>query len=1026
MEDECSSKAVTLLPDAHGAAAAAPTITTVATTTATTTPPPPPSQFKAEWAGGGGAAGATMGSVTPTSSGMTRNNADPSFTSSTPDGSPQARPQQRQHSSATHVAATTVSRESDSNEEPLFQHPPPIAASLPHSGGLSPAMRPWSAVSATPPSSVFAAGPNCGAGGLFPATALHAESSSTPAGQSIAVGRDLSNLFPSTSAMKQRPAGGSSGAAAAVHRSALTATYVDVSSNNTNNSTSSGSDVIVGHTGSHATVGRTTGFGANRSLFRSVAPQSGAVPVSPVIAASRWDQRQRDESSGGGGLAMVATPLTPALAGTEAVLVREPPTPAKQRRTIHTGGGAGAYGDGAGLGFGTRVSGALSGAASAYYGRTPSSMAANGGGGASPAKGLTRTTAPPPPPPAQPSRAAAAVGGSGTSPSTVSPPPLHSTPLQPTNFIAAPSMSFKFPKREGSRKRSADVLSQFSALDLDETPATPFGRFNSLGGGTAFPSQPAASMAALRSNSAVVPTSPLMAGYATPVTLSQQIGGSNTFSQMLLHPSQDVLDMSQADTECSNFLARRIVNDYNEVRLLGRGSFGTVSLYKEISSGDYVAVKMSPPLRAPDMERRYRRERSVMGMVRGMPHVVQLSAAWEEGRIPRMYLQLEYCPGGSLAALAATKQTRNEPWPEEEVKTFLAHMSIALDALHRANIAHVDFKPDNVLIDKDGAYKLSDFGCSVLLDAKGRPRPETQNGYGTAASPSRVHPRGNGGASTNGVGSFAYRRDGADAGGPLSSVADFHWNEGNETSTASVDEGDCRYLCADMLNEKRHFKAGDMFSLGMSLYELMSGQPLPRNGDQFLALRRQVPTEMLLRRGYSAMLVRLVVALLHSDPTQRPTARQVLQFLRPSAAEMQLLTDPSAMQQWTTSAESFAALLTDPRRQHEESQARESAALRPSAAALRCVSALMEGSCWLLTTTQQDVHRTLTTAAEGESGDEEAERHRQPTMSQPARSFPPLPPPRGRRGDVLGPDLDDLPMSPIMREEACTPTTLNY
>ncbi|KPA82124.1 putative serine/threonine-protein kinase [Leptomonas pyrrhocoris] len=1023
MEDESSTKAVTLLPSTH---TVAPPCVTPPPTTATITAPATTAKTTAS----GSAPSFSPVSVT--------NSVVFHPAQSTPEGFPQCPPQspppptEPSQSMAHALASNAASGESDSNDEqPLFQCPQMSTPSL-----VLQARPPWCAVSVTPPSALRGGAGRTsngnGANGLFPASALHAEFASNSTGQSISLGRDLSNHHPPTSVPKQQR---STGAATNTVRSAIPVTYVDSSNSESISNASVGTAGRVGglHGGPH-----TNAVGAHRSLFRSVAPVGSAVPASPVVVGpSRWGQRLQGDDSGSA--VTPRTPITPALAG-DAVLVMEPPTPAKQRRTIHIGATAGGSDGGGYANFGPRLSTTTttSAASTNPYSSLGASAAAavvNGAGAASPPKAPTRTMGLLCLPPTSPSLPRA------TTPSTTS----------GAAAAAAPSLSFKFHKREGSRKRSADVLSQFSALDLDETPATPYGqtvangRFNSLGGGTnnhhsssVFPSQPSASMAVLRGATTFCPASPLIGGYATPVTLSQQIGGSNTFSQMLLHPSQDGLDMSQADTECSNFLARRIVNDYNEVRLLGRGSFGTVSLYKEISSGDYVAVKVSPPLRAADMERRYRRERSIMGMARGMPHVVQLSAAWAEGRVPRMYLQLEYCPGGCLAALASAKQRRHEPWAEEEVKVFLVHMSIALDALHRANIAHVDFKPDNVLIDKNGAYKLSDFGCSVLLDDNGRPRAETQNGYETSTSPSgKAQPQphlaqqGRGGgksgnnADNNGHGSPASKKDAAEINAV---VTDFNWNEVNETSTASVDEGDCRYLCADMLNEKKYFKAGDMFSLGMSLYELMSGQPLPRNGDQFLALRRQVPVEMLRRRGYSPALVKLVAALLHSDPTQRPTARQVLQYLRPSAAELQLLADPSAMQQWTTSADTFTAL--QEQKQHESDQRSDDTAIpRATGAALRYVSALMEGSSWLLTTTQQDVHRALAkTTAEGE--DEEGEQYRLPQQQQQQQQrdqhCPPLPPPHHHRCDALEAEMDGLPMLPIMREEACTPTTLNY
>ncbi|GET92189.1 serine/threonine-protein kinase, putative [Leishmania tarentolae] len=893
--------------------------------------------------------------------------------------------------------------ESDSNEEPLFQHPPPVtprAPPLPSTSSYalpsSPLQVPqsgrlWGAVCSTQLPTGFVSGGTAPYASLFHTSSTPAvadtETLNTAAGHGLDVDCDTSNRCLSAPIKANAPS--SAASPASIHGG-----YLDNGSDPTATTTA----------GNHRSGGR----GLQRSSLMT-GPNGAAIQLVPPMLSGpqgRWVRPSGEESSSD--LAVPAPPATPANSG-DTVLVAEPPTPAKQRRTIHTGMNSRGSLPCGGIGVGPRLSTSAAASTGTYASAAATTNAAAVAGGVSPKPSL---------------RIAAPLRGLGSNPAANNAAALASRATTSSVSSAPPPPPFKLYRREGSRKRSAEVLSQFSALDLDETPATPFaqtgtGRFSSIthngNGHGNFPSQPLSSTAVYRGagagNNAIGAVSPLIIDYATPVTLSQQIGGSNTFSQVLLHPSQDVLDMSQADTECSNFLARRILNEYNEVRLLGSGSFGTVSLFKEISSGEYVAVKMSPPLRTLEMERRYRRERSVMGMVRGLPHIVQLSAAWEEGRIPRMYLQLEYCPGGSVASVANKKQSRNEPWSEAEVRVFLAHMSIALDALHRANIAHVDFKPDNVLIDRDGAYKLSDFGCSVLLDERGRPRPETRNGYGFLTRSQRAGGVGSGSCANPNSGPLVQR--GAGAGGVCSSLDFNSWNEGNELSTVSVDEGDCRYLCADMLNEKQHFKAGDMFSLGMSLFELMSGQPLPRNGDQFLALRRRVPLEMLRRRGYSESLVELVVALLRSDPPQRPTARQVLQYLRPSSEELQLLSSSSAMQRWTESAESFHQLQGEERQPPPTGKDGEPAA---TVDALRCVSALMEASMWLFTTTQQDVHRLATLTHTGKEEEEEGERPRQKTQ-QEQQLLLELP---------HGQQFEDLPMSPIQRDEACTPTALNY
>ena len=61
--------------------------------------------------------------------------------------------------------------------------------------------------------------------------------------------------------------------------------------------------------------------------------------------------------------------------------------------------------------------------------------------------------------------------------------------------------------------------------------------------------------------------------------------------------------------------------------------------------------------------------------------------------------------------------------------------------------------------------------------------------------------------------------------------------------TPRLQDGDCRYMAPELLNDDaRDLQRADVFSLGMSIYELARHVPLPKNGDEWQALRAgQVP-----------------------------------------------------------------------------------------------------------------------------------------------------------------------------------------
>lgn len=92
------------------------------------------------------------------------------------------------------------------------------------------------------------------------------------------------------------------------------------------------------------------------------------------------------------------------------------------------------------------------------------------------------------------------------------------------------------------------------------------------------------------------------------------------------------------------------------------------------------------------------------------PWIVDLKASFQEDDF--LYLVMEFLPGGDFMNLLIEK----DKLTEEEARFYIAELILAVDSIHKLDCIHRDIKPDNILIDKNGHIKLSDFGLAKVSD----------------------------------------------------------------------------------------------------------------------------------------------------------------------------------------------------------------------------------------------------------------------------------------------------------------------
>ncbi|KAL8873837.1 MAG: hypothetical protein Q9174_000743 [Haloplaca sp. 1 TL-2023] len=153
-------------------------------------------------------------------------------------------------------------------------------------------------------------------------------------------------------------------------------------------------------------------------------------------------------------------------------------------------------------------------------------------------------------------------------------------------------------------------------------------------------------------------------------------------------------------------------SDFDPLRCLGKGTYGTVLLVKQARTGRLFAQKQfrkaSLTVKQQLVEQT-KTERAILESISSHPYVVKLFYAFQDQE--KLYLILEYAQGGELF----TRMLTEGMFPEQTAAFYMAEMVLALDHLHNTvGVVYRDLKPENCLLDADGHLLLTDFGLSKV------------------------------------------------------------------------------------------------------------------------------------------------------------------------------------------------------------------------------------------------------------------------------------------------------------------------
>ncbi|XP_010265016.1 PREDICTED: serine/threonine-protein kinase tricorner-like isoform X2 [Nelumbo nucifera] len=253
-------------------------------------------------------------------------------------------------------------------------------------------------------------------------------------------------------------------------------------------------------------------------------------------------------------------------------------------------------------------------------------------------------------------------------------------------------------------------------------------------------------------------------------------------------------------------------DDFELLTMIGKGAFGEVRVCKEKTTGHVYAMKKlkkSEMLRRGQVEH-VKAERNLLAEV-DSNCIVKLYCSFQDEEF--LYLIMEYLPGGDLMTLLMRKDTLTE----DEARFYVGETVLAIESIHKHNYIHRDIKPDNLLLDRHGHMKLSDFGLCKPLDCS----TIQENDF-------------NVGQNINGA--VNDERPAAPKRTQQEQLQ--HWQR-NRRMLAYSTVGTPDYIAPEVLLKKGYGMECDWWSLGAIMYEMLVGYP-PFYSDEPMSTCRKI------------------------------------------------------------------------------------------------------------------------------------------------------------------------------------------
>ena len=155
------------------------------------------------------------------------------------------------------------------------------------------------------------------------------------------------------------------------------------------------------------------------------------------------------------------------------------------------------------------------------------------------------------------------------------------------------------------------------------------------------------------------------------------------------------------------------MENYDSMRKIGRGNYGTVYLARDTRNGKHYCLKQIQMETYSAEERANAQQEVEVLRTLDHPGIVRYREHFLHG--DSLCVVMTYCEGGDLAATIKRRAKKEDNFTEAEVLDWFVQLVMALHHVHSKKILHRDLKTQNIFITKN-LVKLGDFGIAKVME----------------------------------------------------------------------------------------------------------------------------------------------------------------------------------------------------------------------------------------------------------------------------------------------------------------------